>query len=493
MIPNELFQSGLHRHQRELLDAFDDRRREGVVLGQQFFAEWHRRARKTTLALNLCIREAYRFPRGKYVYVAPTQVQARNIIWNDPNMLTAYLPDKREMNWRLNSTEMLVTFENGSILKIGGADEPDSWRGTDFVGIVLDEWSLMKAWLWGEIVEPVLSSDMLPHIQKHQPFRWVFFIYTPKPEGSHASRMFDRACGLTSGGVLPDNGRAPKMAPNTYASRLDAERSGILSARRLLAARQNVLDGLVPQATYDQEYRCRRITREEMTLITTENIQELNEHRQGVVVVSDEDRKIVSIDPAWGGDVCQIMGLVNDRVMEGASTSIVDKLRTSEIVLAAKQSARHIGTKNFIVDTVNSPGIADALQEDEAGYIVQRFKSSFRAPEKDGVEEEIVCANLRARAYLYASQQIRRKRVGVIDDEELKRQLPLASKYTTQTGTGRMIVIPKKQIRKELGCSPDKADCYIMGVWGGQYVMSERQNRREFSDRYNDRPVSAMC
>jgi shikimate 5-dehydrogenase len=53
---------------------------------------WHRRARKTTLGLNILIRAAASNHGHTYVYVAPTYKQAKAIIVRDPMMLSRYLP-----------------------------------------------------------------------------------------------------------------------------------------------------------------------------------------------------------------------------------------------------------------------------------------------------------------------------------------------------------------------------------------------------------------
>jgi hypothetical protein len=473
MIPNELFCRGMHEHQLDLIREFDLRRKSRVMEAQSFFEEWHRRARKTTLALNLNIREACRFPMGKYGHIAPTQVMARNIIWDDPNMLRSYLPNQREMDWRLNEQKMLITFENKSVLKIGGADEPDSWRGTDFIGITLDEWSLMKESLLTEILRPVIAAPLPEHIMKYQSFRWINYLYTPNPTGRHASRMFDMACCLTSGGTLPVCGVAPKLAPNTYASRLDGELSGIYTQSALNQMRKEVEEGKIPQAHYDQEIKCARVTDEQMTLITSRMIQALNKYHLTTSVTNKPVRKIVSIDPAWGGDICQIMGIVNYEVKK--QKDILDKLRTSEICMAAKLVAQAIGTKNFIVDVVNAPGVADGLAEDAVGYNVQYFKSSYKPVENKDLRDLIVFANLRAQAYHHTSRLIQTFQAGPIEDEELIRQLIIASRYTTQGGSGKLLILPKQKIKEDLGHSPDKADCYVVGCWGLEKVEPESE------------------
>jgi hypothetical protein len=258
--PVEQYVRGMHQYQGHLFGTFDYRLRTLKLRTPQFYhLEWHRRARKTTAAINLLIKEACRVPKSKYVYVAPTQVMARNIVWDDPNMLREYLPDKREMDYKLNEQKMLVTFANGSMIKFGGSDEPDSLRGIDAIGVVFDEWSLIKQQTWTEIFRPIIAGDMPPHLDSYDVYRWAAFLYTPKGV-NHATDMFDNACCLGDGGTMPQCGEAVKMAPNTYASRLDGELSGILSQSELNRMKEEVARGEIPQAFYDQEIKCSRVT-----------------------------------------------------------------------------------------------------------------------------------------------------------------------------------------------------------------------------------------
>jgi len=470
-VPIPKFTNRAHYWQRHWFCAFDTRLNAGIRRPQFFVQEWHRRARKTTGAINLLIRECCRVPSAKYVYIAPTQVMARNIVWDDPNMLKAYLPDKREYPWETNEQKMLVTFKNNSQLKIGGSDNPDSLRGIDAIGVVLDEFSLHKPEVWTEIFSPIIAGPLPPHLEKEKVFRWANFLYTPKGI-NHATRIFDIACCIGEGGTLPQCDVAPKLRPDWYASRLDGEFSGILPASEINRLKQEVKEGLIPQAYYDQEIKCSRVTQEEMTLITSAMIQALNDyyttHTESYV---KETRKIVSIDPAWGGDVCKIMALVNNEVIK--EKDILNRHDPNEIAISAKLLAQEIETKNFIVDTVNDVSIASLLMRDEAGYHVQQFKSSHKATEQNDTQEAIRFANKRAEAYHYVSRLIAKYEVGPIKSSELRRQLVVASRYTIQGNSGRLLIIPKDKIKQELGRSPDDADCYVMGVWGSKNVQPE--------------------
>lgn len=106
---------------------------------------WHRKAHKTTLAWNELLRWANAV-KGTYWYVAPFLGQAKKIVWQDPEMGAKYCPpeiwDKR------NSSESYITFPNGSIIYMMGANDPQGLRGPNPRGVVLDEYDDMKPETW---------------------------------------------------------------------------------------------------------------------------------------------------------------------------------------------------------------------------------------------------------------------------------------------------------------------------------------------------------
>jgi len=168
------------------------------------------------------------------------------------------------------------------------------------------------------------------------------------------------------------------------------------------------------------------------------------------------------------------MGMVNCEEQETIGERIRDRHKTNEIVMAAKVVAQKLGTKNIIVDAIGvGLGVADGLASDEAGYNVQYFKSSEKAKQNKDSLQALQSANRRADAYFYASQQVQHFLTGPVKNSVLLRQLPIASKYTIQTSSGKLIILPKIKIKEELGCSPDDSDCWVMGVWGSQNVQPE--------------------
>jgi hypothetical protein len=437
-----------------------------------FWLEWARRHRKTTLLVNLLIREACRYPKAKYIYTSPYQAETRKIVWDDPTMLRDAMPDKSEMGWKMNETKMLVTFDNGSMIQFGGTDEPDSLRGIDAVGMGLDERALQKETVWTEILMPVIMGPLPPHLEGTGAFRWVMNTYTPKGI-NHATIGFDKACMLESGGVLPDCGQAVMMKPGHFASRLDAEKTDIMSKAALAIARDEA-----PLVIYEQEFRCKRTTQEERTLITSAMLQGLEGIDWAMTRMTYPDiKRIVSIDPAFGGDMCDIKGMENTRVLEHSSQQ---NHLTNEIVANAKMMAQNIGTKNFIVDCIGiGKGVADLLAADEARYFVQYFNSAERPTDALDMPKgkKSLFANKKAQAAYYAATEIKAGRVEAVSEyrmpdamkRELLRQIPMATRYKINN-SGQIILIPKDETKKELGCSPDSSDSWIQGVWGLQYV-----------------------
>lgn len=128
---------------------------------------WHRRGGKTrwcivelVLAALGCTKE-----RGRYGYIAPQLKQAKGIAWDYLQALARLVPGTV-----INQSELSVEFPNGARVRLFGADNPDSFRGLYFDGIVLDEVADMKPNVWGEILRPALADRE----------GWAVFIGTPK-------------------------------------------------------------------------------------------------------------------------------------------------------------------------------------------------------------------------------------------------------------------------------------------------------------------------
>jgi phage terminase large subunit len=105
----------------------------------------HRRAGKTVLGLALATIGMVERP-GLYLYVAPLYTQGRKILWDGRDHQGQPLLDHfpPELVRARNETEMQITFKNGSLFQVVGADQPDRVRGINPFGVVLDEYGVMR-------------------------------------------------------------------------------------------------------------------------------------------------------------------------------------------------------------------------------------------------------------------------------------------------------------------------------------------------------------
>lgn len=132
----------LLKWQREVLN--DPVRFKIVVAG--------RRCGKSRLAAVQLIIQGLQCPKGSNVmYVAPTQGQARVIIWD----LLMELGHEVITASHVNNAE--ITLVNGAVIFVRGADRPDTLRGADLSYVVLDEYADMKPIVWEQVIRASLS------------------------------------------------------------------------------------------------------------------------------------------------------------------------------------------------------------------------------------------------------------------------------------------------------------------------------------------------
>ena len=111
-----------------------------------------RRTGKSRLAAYLLIVNALKTDKGQVFYVAPTQGQARDIMWNSLLDIGSSVIKSSHVN------NMQMTLINGSIISLKGADRPETMRGISLFFLVLDEYADMKPEVWETILRPALTD-----------------------------------------------------------------------------------------------------------------------------------------------------------------------------------------------------------------------------------------------------------------------------------------------------------------------------------------------
>ena len=111
-----------------------------------------RRCGKSRLAAWTMIIRALQAQGCTVFYVAPTQGQARDIMWS----LLEELAHPVLTSKHVNNMEMKLV--NGSRILLKGADRPDTMRGVSLEYLVMDEYADMKQQVWEEILRPALAD-----------------------------------------------------------------------------------------------------------------------------------------------------------------------------------------------------------------------------------------------------------------------------------------------------------------------------------------------
>ena len=112
-----------------------------------------RRTGKSRLAAWKLILNALQVERGHVFYVAPTQGQARDIMWQTLMELGHEVIKSAHIN------NLQITLVNGATISLKGADRPETMRGVSLKYLVMDEYADMKPSVWEQILRPALADQ----------------------------------------------------------------------------------------------------------------------------------------------------------------------------------------------------------------------------------------------------------------------------------------------------------------------------------------------
>lgn len=183
-----------------------------------------RRAGKDVCAFNLMYRAAMK-KTGVYYYIFPTYSQARKVVWdsitNTGDRFVDYIP--KEIIASTNSTEMKISFTNGSLIQMIGSDNIDSLMGTNPCGIIFSEYALQDPRAY-QFLRPILLGND----------GWAMFISTPRGK-NHLWDLYQIA----------------KESPDWFCSKLTIEDTNHISLHEI---HKEIAEGLISQDLAYQEY-----------------------------------------------------------------------------------------------------------------------------------------------------------------------------------------------------------------------------------------------
>ncbi len=189
---------------------------------------WHRKARKTTLAISNLIRYAATF-NHVYWYVSPSYSAAKRTVWDDPEILPRLLPgwaDDTATWFKKNETELRIYFpKSGGSIYFIGADRPDLMRGPNPWGVVHDEFSVQRKEVWQDVVQPILLAN---------PNAFAWFLFTPRGKNHAYDLMLQH-----------------ESDPNWQISTVNCYQSGIFTPEQI----EEMKAQMIP-ASFQQEFMC---------------------------------------------------------------------------------------------------------------------------------------------------------------------------------------------------------------------------------------------
>ena len=112
-----------------------------------------RRTGKSRLAAWMLILRALQTEKGQVCYVAPTQGQARDIMWQT----LLELGNPVIVSSHINNLQLKLV--NGATISLKGADRPETMRGVSLRFLVLDEYADMKPEVFEQILRPALADQ----------------------------------------------------------------------------------------------------------------------------------------------------------------------------------------------------------------------------------------------------------------------------------------------------------------------------------------------
>lgn len=378
----------------------------------------HRRMGKTVLAVNHLIKRAITDgkQRGVYAYIAPFRNQAEQIAWGYLKHYTAVIPDLK-----INEAKLAITLPNGALIRIYGADNPDSLRGIYLDGAVLDEVAQMKPEVWGEIIRPALSDRR----------GWAVFIGTPKGINLF-SQTYDKALALQAQGD-----------PDWIAMLYSVEQTHVLPEKELAALRTEMSDN-----EFRQEFLCDFNAANDDALIPIDIVRAAST-RQYRETDYESAPRVIGVDVArFGSDACVIFKRQGLVAFEPTIIRGIDNMDFADRV-AVQISEWHPDA--VFIDQGNGTGVIDRLRH--LGFRVTEVPFGSSAIDKEHF------ANRRAEMWSSMAQWLRQG--GAIPPLELL-QADLSAPTYGYTTAGKQILEPKDKIKERIGRSTDCADALAL-------------------------------
>lgn len=380
------------------------------------------------------------FPTGrKVLYLAPTQLQARNIIWQAlKNRLHGIGVPNEQM------LQMKVPNEDGeyTTIFVGGWENRENYRGlTDVIHITFDETDTLRDFFmaWLEIFRPMFldtagSAD---------------FVGTPKKESGNLRRLEKMA-------------REPENVADWDIFHFTSRDNPHLSTTEIDALEAEYKNDM---ATYQQEVMAEYL----------DNAGSLFKHDALIDVftntVSKDGSKYLVVDVADDGSDKTIFSFWDSK--EEYRREEFQGLNTEAIINQIRDYAAEdkVPYSRIMVDAI---GVGAAVASSSLLNGIVGFKSSFAPMKTDKNisvlnERRVVplvsdFKNLRSQCIFYLAEEVNHHRIASRVTSVFRERIieELALYQDASVGDGKRFATPKEVLKEALGHSPDH--CFVAGT-----------------------------
>jgi hypothetical protein len=390
-------------------------------------------------------------------YIAPNQVQARNIVWENLKSRLASIGKANEQRLEMK----VPTVDGGtSLIKIAGWENKENFRGQSAYHITFDELDTMKDFFigWQEIFRPALIDTN----------GTANFIGTPKKENPNLRRLEKQAEIDSAWGAFHftswDNPVIPQQELQKTREEMDGE-----------TYKQEIMAEYVDNAGALFKYTA-------LVDMFTNTITKSNEKYLIVDIADDgSDKTIFSF---W-----QVLELYRVEQFKQLTTeAIIDQIRE----YAAEE---RIPYSQIAVDAIGvGAGVASSSLLD--GII--GFKSSYSAIKTDADPTKLPSvhylkdapltseyANLRSQCVFTLADLVNRHEIAAsVTDVRVKEAIieELATYQDASKGDGKRLATKKEDIKELIGRSPDISDTLIMRMYfvvRGKLLPDQSEDRAE--------------
>jgi hypothetical protein len=385
---------------------------------------WHRRAGKSTLAVNEILRHAKDDP-GRYWIVLPTYRQAKTVLWD---LLKGYTPD----DWvtKTNETTLDLRLFNGSEIALKGSENIDALRGVGLKGVVMDEYAFMDRRVWTEAIRPTLSDTK----------GWALFTGTPYGKNHFYS--------------VYNYGLDPVRYPGWRSWQLGVSTSGLLPDDELATIRRES-----PQNVWEQEWEALFIDN------AGQVFRRFRDAARSVEAPPEQGRLY-----RLGVDLARLQNFTVLSVVDRHTFAQVALERFQDLDWAIQRAriealARRYNTAEIVIDVT---GVGDPVVEDlmRMGLAIIPFKYT-------GEKKKLLVENL--------AKMLEMSRLMILKDEYQLREIE-AFTYTMNPETGRT------RYHAPEGMMDDCVNALALSVWNIGERLPLPDDTKGTPDTYFENP-----